>query len=272
MAIITISRGSYGLGKEIAEKTAAKLGYECVGRGEVVNLAAERYGIPHVKLVRAIEDAPGILQRFGYTAERYCAYFQSVLLSIFKEDNIVYHGLAGHYFVRDVPHVLKTRVTAPIEDRVTAEMKREGISEREAYRIITRDDKERRRWSEYLYGIDIWDSSNFDMVFHLKTIGADDVVDMICNTLDLGLFVTTEQSQHTVDDLSLACAVRAALMETEPSAEVDSDEGNVVVRLITGFRGQDRVLQDVREIASKVPGVQGVDIELTTPGSMMQLR
>lgn len=32
MAIITISRGSYSKGKEVAEKVAEKLGYECISR------------------------------------------------------------------------------------------------------------------------------------------------------------------------------------------------------------------------------------------------
>ena len=32
MAIITISRGWYHRGREVAEKLAAKLGYECISR------------------------------------------------------------------------------------------------------------------------------------------------------------------------------------------------------------------------------------------------
>jgi hypothetical protein len=32
MSIITISRGSYSRGKEVAEKVAAALGYECISR------------------------------------------------------------------------------------------------------------------------------------------------------------------------------------------------------------------------------------------------
>ncbi len=32
MSIISISRGSYSRGKEVAEKVASKLGYECLSR------------------------------------------------------------------------------------------------------------------------------------------------------------------------------------------------------------------------------------------------
>jgi hypothetical protein len=45
MAIITISRGSYSKGKEIAEKVAQELGYECIAR-KVLLEAKEEFNIP----------------------------------------------------------------------------------------------------------------------------------------------------------------------------------------------------------------------------------
>ena len=65
MTIITISRGSYSKGKEIAEKTAQKLGYECVSR-DVLLEASEHFNIPEIRLIRALHDAPSILERFTY--------------------------------------------------------------------------------------------------------------------------------------------------------------------------------------------------------------
>jgi hypothetical protein len=64
MAIITISRGSYSKGKQIAEKVAKALGYECISR-EVLLEASKEFNIPEVKRVRAIHDAPSILSRFA---------------------------------------------------------------------------------------------------------------------------------------------------------------------------------------------------------------
>jgi hypothetical protein len=63
MSIVTISRGTYTRGKEIAEKLAAKLGYECLSR-EILLEASEQFNIPEIKLVRAIHNAPSILERF----------------------------------------------------------------------------------------------------------------------------------------------------------------------------------------------------------------
>ena len=36
MSIITISKGSYSHGKEVAEKVAEKLGYDCIARDDII--------------------------------------------------------------------------------------------------------------------------------------------------------------------------------------------------------------------------------------------
>ena len=43
MAVITISRGSYSRGKEIAEKVAAKLGYTCISRDLLLGVERTQY-------------------------------------------------------------------------------------------------------------------------------------------------------------------------------------------------------------------------------------
>ena len=70
MSIITISRGSYSGGEEIAEKVAKKMGYDYISR-EILLDASEMFNIPEIKLARAINDAPSILDRFNNGKEMY---------------------------------------------------------------------------------------------------------------------------------------------------------------------------------------------------------
>ena len=65
MGVITISRGSYSKGKEIAEKLAQQLGYECVSR-DILLETSTHFNIHELKLIRAIHDAPSIFERFKY--------------------------------------------------------------------------------------------------------------------------------------------------------------------------------------------------------------
>ena len=65
MAIITISRGSFSKGREVAEKVAQTLGYECISR-EILLEASEHYNIDEIKLEHALHDSPSIFERFTY--------------------------------------------------------------------------------------------------------------------------------------------------------------------------------------------------------------
>ena len=53
-----------------------------------------------------------------------------------QKDNVVYHGLAGHFFLLNIPHVLKIRIIADMEARVKEEVRRENISEEKALYIL----------------------------------------------------------------------------------------------------------------------------------------
>jgi cytidylate kinase len=230
MSIITISRGSYSHGKEVAEKVAKELGYECVSR-EIILKASEHFNIPEIKLIHALHDPPTILGRFTYGKERYIAYIREALLHYLEKDNVVYHGLAGHFFVPGISHALKVRITADLEDRIEEEIRRtmSSISTEEAGKILIKDDEQRRRWSQYLYGIDTLDSSLYDMVIHIRPMTTDEAVKFICEAAKLPCFQTTPESQKAIDILFLAAKVQAALVEEIPSVTVMVESEEIVV-------------------------------------------
>jgi cytidylate kinase len=210
VSIITISRGSYYRGREVAEKLAQKLGYECLSR-DILLEASEEFNIPEFKLIRAIKDSPSILDRLTHQKEKYVAYIRAALLKHVQKDNVVYHGLFGHFFLQNIPHVLKVRIVADLEERVADEVKREGISPSKAREIIMKDDEERRKWALHLYGADWWDATLYDLVIHLKTITVDDAVSILCYMVQLPGFQTTPESQEAIDNL-----MEAARMEMAP--------------------------------------------------------
>ena len=224
MAIITISRGSYSKGKEVAKMVAAKLGYDCISR-EVLIKAGDRFNIPEVKLIRAIHDAPSILERFDHKRQAFVAFIRSELACRVSTDNVVYHGLAGHLLLKGIPHVLKVRIIAQMEDRIiTAESKRAGISEEKARTLLLNDDQERRKWTQSLYGLDPWDSSLYDLVIHIHKLKVSDAVEFICDAANKDQFRTTDEYKRKMDDFAIACQVKAALVSmhhpfTKPNEE-----------------------------------------------------
>lgn len=213
MSIVTITRGSYSRGKEVAEKLAEKMGYECISR-DILLEASEEFNIPEIKLVRALHDCPKVLERFWGGTERYVKYYRSALLEHARQDNIVYHGLAGHFFLRNIPHVLKVRINADMNTRVKEEMHRENISAEEALYVLKKDDEERRKWGIQVYGMDPWDSRLYDMVINISTLTLEDAVDIIYGVLQKPTFKTTAVSQKMVDDLALSAKQQIELLKS----------------------------------------------------------
>jgi cytidylate kinase len=261
MSIITISRGSYSKGKEIGIKVAKRLGYTAISR-EIIIAASEEFNISEIKLARAVHDAPSIFERFTHGKERYISHIESTLLEHFQKDNIVYHGLAGHFFIKGISHVLKVRIISDFEERIRTKMERDHISREKAAESLKKDDLERRHWSLRLYGIDTWDASLYDLVVHVHKISVADAVSLICDTVKLGQFKTTPDSQKALDDLALAARVKASIVDKYPNSSVRAHTGAVTIHLrASGSLGQE-VIDDLKHMAGGVPGVKDVNVHL----------
>jgi cytidylate kinase len=261
MAIITISRGSYSRGKEVAEKVARNLGYACISRDILLD-ASEIFNVSELKLVHAIHDAPSLLDRFSKGKERYLAYIQAALLRFLREDNVVYHGLAGHFFVRDIGHALKVRIGAEMQDRVSLEMARRNIAAREALETLRKDDEQRRKWSRWLYGIDTFDPTLYDMVLHIKRLSTDDAAEIICRTARLERFQTTAASQRALKDMALAAQVKADLMEITVDLDIHADNGHIQIRAKSNELIQENLGRELAEKARRTPGVADVQVQV----------
>ncbi len=259
MSIITISRGSYSRGKEVAEGVARRLGYDCLSRDILLD-TSELFNIPEIKLERAIHDAPSILDRFGVGKERYMSLIQTAFLKVMREDNIVYHGLAGHFFLKGVSHVLKVRIIADIEERVKLEMERKSISEKEARRLLLKDDDERNRWSQFLYGINTTDSQLYDLVIHTRKISVENAVDIICHTVGMPQFQKTPESQQDLENLALSAEVKAALIELSPAVEVCAENGIVHIKTKVSETLQQDMENSLKTHAWAIRGVKEVHI------------
>ena len=257
MSIITISRGSFSKGKEVAEKIAEKLNYECISRDILIE-ASEHFNIPEIKLVRALHDSPSVFGRFTHGKERYIAYFREALLEHVEKDNVVYHGLAGHFFLQGIPHVLKVRITADLEERIKNEAERENISHDAARHILAKDDEERRKWALALYGIDPWDSRIYDMTIHIGCIAVDDAVDLIIQAVQIPCFQSTAESQQVLQDFLIYARVKIIL----PSENVNIKGGVVNVSVEAPLIQEARIAEEITKKLDSVEGIKEIRVNV----------
>jgi cytidylate kinase len=261
MTIITISRGSFSHGKEIAERVAQELNYKCISR-EVLLAASEEFNIPEIALMRAIKNAPSFLQRFTHGKEKYISYIRTALLEYVMEDNIVYHGFAGHFLLEGIPNVLKVRICADIEERAGIVMEKEKVSRKQALKIIKDIDNERKKWAIDLYGKNPRDLSVYDLWLVISRLSIDDAINDILFTVRLPAFQTTPETQKIVKNLTIAARVKSNLMNYFPEADVSVEDHTVVVHIKRSLEQEEAVEEDIRSIVMELPGVEEVRVDV----------
>lgn len=266
MSIITISRGSYSKGKEIAENLAKNLGYECISR-DILLEASDHFNIPEIKLIRALHDAPSILNRFTYGKEMYVNFIREAFLEHIQKDNIIYHGLAGHFFIQGVPNILKVRIVANIENRVKEEMKRENIDEKKARYLLMKDDEERRKWSMNLYGVDTKDPYLYDIVLHIDNLRTKDAIDLLTDISKRPCFQLSPESKTMIHDLYLSAKAQSAIFGQIPSAKVKCKNGVLFVTIETDLTLEKEISDKAKIILKDLEGVKEVRVNIIPFGT-----
>ncbi len=278
MAVVSISRGSNSRGREVAELVAQKLDCVCLAREDVIRDA----GLTHVSdedVVRALEEPPSFLEQVLAGRDRYMAAARAALLSRLTDEQIVFHGFAGHFFLKEIRHALKVRILADLPDRVSLLVKRHGLTESEAHDRLVRRDTARRQWALKVYGVDPDDPSMYDIVLHVGKLGCDDVSEIVCSLAKDASFAATEASRAELERQALSASVEALLIDMEVALEtldIVVHEGNVTVRLnerrrIRGGSNSefhahyvDSLRHRIHERARSIRGLKAVHLEDAT--------
>jgi cytidylate kinase len=265
MPIITISRGSFSGGKTLAECLARRLGYRCIDRDVIVERAAA-YGVSQNDLRDALEKPPRFFDRFMHERYFYLALIQSALTEEVREGRALYHGLAGQLLLRGGHPVLRVRIVAPTERRVKIMQERMKSSRKDAIAYIKKEDGDRRKWTQFLYGVDWEDPSLYDIVINLENLGMEEACRVI-SSLALELrFESTPESQRRMDNLAIASRVRAdlAINRSTSGLELDVAAHDGAVTITGKLAAMDQI-DEVRRVASGAPGVVSVNLEKLAP-------
>jgi cytidylate kinase len=222
MAIVTISRGSFSLGQDIAERVARHLDCPCVGR-EVAREAAEKLGVPVDLVSQKIEQAPSLWERFRTDRGLYVTAMQAVLAEKAAGGCLVYHGYAGHLLLKGMPSLLKVRVIAPLEMRVPLVMQRQGIGAGEAEAYIRKVDQNRAKWTRFIYDVNWEDPYLYDLVVNLSTLSPEDACGSILAAARLPRFAWTPELGAKLQDFSLLSRAKLALARDPVVSKLDLD-------------------------------------------------
>ncbi|MFO8010015.1 MAG: cytidylate kinase family protein [Dehalococcoidia bacterium] len=258
MPIITISRGAFSGGKELAECIAAQLGYRLVSR-EVLVRAARQYGVAVDKLDHALTDKPGLRERMGLERVHFLAYIQAALCKEVRDDNVVYHGNAGHLLLQGVPHVIRVRVMANIKFRAGKAMEIAKIDQSNAFKLIEQRDVERAEWTRYLYNVNWLYPELYDVVINFDHITPETGCNIVCLTARQPQFKSSPEAEQILKDLTLSTEVRARIATEgkgrDRNIKVNAKGGTITLSgVVSSIEDADLV----KYISSRVDGVHEV--------------
>lgn len=265
MSVITISRGTFSGGKMLAECLARELGYRLIDRDVIVERAAA-YGVSQEELREALEKPPGFLERFRHKRYMYLALVQAALTEEIRTGRAIYHGLAGHLLLGGGLPILRTRIIAPLEFRIAMCQERLKLSRAEAIAYIQRVDQERRKWTQYLYGVDWGDPSLYDLVINLEYLSIRQACQLIAFLVRERCTELTPECQRRMDEMALASKVKANLAIHPPTSHLEFEveaKGSVVH--IRGRVSRVEEIDEVIRVARETPGVSEVHAEEVIP-------
>lgn len=183
MSVITISRELGSEGTDIAHMVAERLGYECLDREFIADIAREA-GVEEAHISdkeESISARPRIVgpemaaffRRRRYASpqprealedQAYIELVRKVIYDRAEDGNVVVLGRGGQMVLRNWPGALHVYITAPLEVRVTRVAEERGIGRQLAERLVSESDRRKRDYIRHFYNNADWRNPRY---YHL---------------------------------------------------------------------------------------------------------
>lgn len=182
--IITISREFAAHGDALAKVLSERTGF-AVWDKKLVQAIAD-VGGSDVRVVqtlderhqRVIEDAVRGALNAQCTNYHYLQSLLRVVHTVAAHGGVIVIGRGAHYICE--PHkALRVRVVSPREERVRCYAAREGLSMREARRIVDQRETDQASFIRSAFKRDVTDPADYDLVLNAATYGVEGLADVV---------------------------------------------------------------------------------------------
>lgn len=191
--VISIGRQFGAGGRTIGQRLAKELGYKYYDK-ELIPLAAASIGFDP-KVFEVIDECPKFLRFFksfsdsgtsdlNYMSNGKLFEVQSeVLRQLANEGPCVIVGRCSDYVLRDNEKLLSVFFHASMVQRIKTVMTRNGVNEKDALKMMKRNDNNRRNYYATYTGKKWGDGASYDMCLNVSKLGEDKVVEIIKNSI-----------------------------------------------------------------------------------------
>jgi two-component system, OmpR family, response regulator CpxR len=263
MAVITIFSGSFCKEERVCREVRSRTGYPLFPDREVVVEASRLSGIPEARLDRAFSARTSVFNKFTHEKERSIAYLRLAVAGFLSKGELLISGFSGLLIPKEVSHVLRTCLIADMKSRISLAMVEQGLSEKEASKVIRKQDEDRAVWvNTVLQKGDPWDASLYDIVMPTDKAEAAEAAALIARSAESDILKPTAASKKAVEDLLLASRVEIALLEEGHHVAVAVKGGHVSLTINKHVLMLSRLEEELKGIAGKVGGVKSVETKV----------
>lgn len=265
MAVIAMTREMGTLGKDIAFGLAETLDLRIVHHELVEHDLAQRLGIQESAVHHYLEGSASMLERWRIDKKKLSRFTAVEILELVQEGNVVIRGWGATALLKDIPHVLRVRVCAPMPFREKVMMERLGINDAATVRReIERSDSAHARTITSFFGIDWENPIHYNMVINTEQVPTAASVRALRLLTDDDVFRETVATRMALADKLVEWRIRMALAERDGNTstarlEVDVKNGYVI---LTGTAMHASVASIAEQIVRDIPGVDDVETRI----------
>ena len=264
MPLVAMTREMGSLGKDVAAGLATRIHRKVVYH-EIIEPIANKMRLRKSHVERFLDGRAGLWERL--TTDR-------TSLSIFTADETfrflrdgstgVIRGWGAVHLLRNVPHVVRVRVCAPMEVRVKRMMERLATDDRGAVENeIEMSEEAHTAITRRHFGVNWREPEHYDLVLSTERLSVDECVDEVEGLMSKKAFRETEESLRMVDELALEWAVKSALRRDARTAKTGiTVQCSGGIATLIGVVDTLAEMGAAAEVAAAVGGVKQVQNQL----------
>lgn len=263
MSVVNIFSGTFCNAEQVVGDVRDSTGFKVVSDADAVSAAHALSGIVADKIQRAFEAKTSVFNKFTHEKEGSVAYLRLALANLLAQDNLIVDGFTGQLIPTTISHVLRVALIGDVNFRLSLATQSGGLSEKEALKKLRSYDENCAAWMEFLHREpkDCWDPKMYDLFIPMNKSSVEQAGALIQENIFKAVVQTTEASQMAVKDFQLAAEVEVALIREGHNVDVAAEGSVVTLSIHKQVLMLSRLEEELRTIASRVPGVEEVVVK-----------
>jgi len=263
MPIVTIFSGGFCQEDPVVREVIARNGYSHITDNEIVAEASRRSTLAESKIKRAFSPRTSVFNKYTLEKERSLAYIKLALADLITTDNALVTCFSGQLIPESVSHTLRVCLVAPKKYRIAAAAEQQGISEKEAAKLVQRRQEDCSFWIASLFGnSDPWDPALYDIVIPIDKMSVQDAAALITENAGKDIIQQTAESKQALEDFRLAAETQSALVQQGHTVEVSANKGAITVTINKHVLRLNRLQDELKSIAKPIAGVKSVETKI----------